>query len=386
MKNSVFIACLLLLAGCRESSLNESVSIVESDLRKEIHISDDVNLFCRCVRMFEDSTGQYLTIERESNSKTPDELVFYSLSDGRESYRVPVYKDGPNAIYGGLFGHSFLTRDTIVLTSKYTPDLYFINKNGELIKHYNIRIDGSCVSMIQCTLINAAVEFDQKGLAYISQEPPYGQTFDFNDCCLALSVDTATGEVKKSKLSFPFLYEMNSKRTIAHNDDYSLVKIGTDFVYAFTCLDSIMVTQDYKTAKMYNAKSQYAGVIPNEGLPRGTAHFEQMKRNLDPTYGNIIYDKYRDVIYRFYHFDDYGYKGNYGVDYLLSKGEFSIIVLNSDYEIIGETRFPRGKYAPRLFYVDKEGLWLSENNYERIGVDMSDSLMVFRCLKLDYAK
>ena len=41
---------------------------------------------------------------------------------------------------------------------------------------------------------------------------------------------------------------------------------------------------------------------------------------------------------------------------------FSIIILNKDYEIIGETKFPGNTYAHHLCFVGKKGLYISENN------------------------
>ncbi len=60
--------------------------------------------------------------------------------------------------------------------------------------------------------------------------------------------------------------------------------------------------------------------------------------------------------------------------------EFSIIVVNSDFEVIGETYFKAGIYAPTLFFVNEDGLYISENNTDN--PESSEDKLVFRCFKL----
>ena len=62
-----------------------------------------------------------------------------------------------------------------------------------------------------------------------------------------------------------------------------------------------------------------------------------------PKYWHIMYNKYRNVYYRFAEMP-YKLAPNES-PYDEPKGkEFSVIVLNEDFEIIGETRFPGKKY------------------------------------------
>ena len=59
---------------------------------------------------------------------------------------------------------------------------------------------------------------------------------------------------------------------------------------------------------------------------------------------------------------------------------FSIIILNKDYEIIGETKFPGNTYAHHLCFVGKKGLYISENNENNPQFD--ENKLVFRCFTL----
>ena len=44
---------------------------------------------------------------------------------------------------------------------------------------------------------------------------------------------------------------------------------------------------------------------------------------------------------------------------------FSIIILDKNFNIIGETVFPEYTYNPNLMYIDEKGLYISENHYKK---------------------
>ena len=107
-----------------------------------------------------------------------------------------------------------------------------------------------------------------------------------------------------------------------------------------------------------------------------------IKLNENPRYWHIMYDKYRNVYYRF---AEMPYKlASNESPYDEPKGkEFSVIVLNADFEIIGETKFPGKKYFYKKSFVGREGLYISENNLENPQFD--ENKLVFTCFKIKNA-
>ena len=108
------------------------------------------------------------------------------------------------------------------------------------------------------------------------------------------------------------------------------------------------------------------------------------KEAQEPDYFHLLYDKYRHVFYRFARMPFAvlpAAASPMGED---SGREFSIIILNDRYEIIGESKFPGSTYAYRLWFVGKKGLYLSLNNQENPCFD-EDKLM-FRCFSLQENK
>lgn len=90
-----------------------------------------------------------------------------------------------------------------------------------------------------------------------------------------------------------------------------------------------------------------------------------IKFNENFRYWYIMYDKYCNV---YYCFVEMFYKLVFNESfYEMFKGkEFFVIVLNVDFEIIGEIKFFGKKYFYKMSFVGREGLYIFENNLENL--------------------
>lgn len=64
----------------------------------------------------------------------------------------------------------------------------------------------------------------------------------------------------------------------------------------------------------------------------------------------------------------------------LWKEKFSVIILNKDFQIIGETLFPESIYNSYVFFVHKDGLYISRD-YQMI-YGQSEDYMTFELFNL----
>ena len=100
-----------------------------------------------------------------------------------------------------------------------------------------------------------------------------------------------------------------------------------------------------------------------------------------PKYFHMMYDRYRNVYYRFAEMPCKLAKDETPYDNFAPKArEFSVIILNDKFDIIGETKFPGNKYFYRMSFVGKDGLYISENNFANPEFD--ENKLVFSCFKL----
>ena len=184
-----------------------------------------------------------------------------------------------------------------------------------------------------------------------------------------------------TELRYPSIFNKDEIDYILYDPEISYTYTGKEVVVSLGQYDSIFVSSDFKHKKAYNAKSHY---LPHVRPVSQNLQIDLFKtihdRGLQPHYHHLMYDKYRKVFYRFALMPDDNIKPFSNNPHQ----SFSIIILNKDYEIIGETKFPGNTYAHHLCFVGKKGLYISENNENNPQFD--ENKLVFRCFTLQGRK
>ena len=184
-----------------------------------------------------------------------------------------------------------------------------------------------------------------------------------------------------TELRYPSIFNKDEIDYILYDPEISYTYTGKEVVVSLGQYDSIFVSSDFKHKKAYNAKSHY---LPHVRPVSQNLQIDLFKtihdRGLQPHYHHLMYDKYRKVFYRFALMPDDNIKPFSNNPHQ----SFSIIILNKDYEIIGETKFPGNTYAHHLCFAGKKGLYISENNENNPQFD--ENKLVFRCFTLQGRK
>lgn len=128
-------------------------------------------------------------------------------------------------------------------------------------------------------------------------------------------------------------------------------------------------------------KSRYIDDISND---KSTEKFIfWVKRNLEVSrYGDLIYDKYRDVYCRFV-YPNISLDNNVqwrGKSVYLRKS-ISISILDNKLNIIGETLFPESIYNSYVFFIYIEGLYV--NHDYKMNYKQSENYMTFELFYLN---
>lgn len=377
-----YIIILSLFSSCKDGNDNINLyTLIESSNKIEIPIDSDTKIYTRAMHYFEDTTGiEYITIEDSESIYDYNTINFYRLDSCKLSHKVKIEKEGVNGI-PRFYGHGICSLDNLFITGFGKNVIYQINRKGEILKKLDYEMSDNK---------EIATEFDLNSLVnktlVIEKSKIYGTQFplkkqikgaDFDKTPLCLTIDTCTGSVQKLPLNYPRLWESGNK--MGYNAHCSRAYDGKHFIYAFLTENDIIVTTDHIESKTYSIKSKYIDNIYSEGYPTDIS-FEEFNKavNEQAIYGNFIYDKYRNIYYRFAYpkctVDKYSF------EYIFCRKEFSIIIIDSNFKIIGETLFPAGKYASKLFFVNKEGLYLSENNIDN--PNTNENMLTFSCLKL----
>lgn len=375
------LICILFLCSCQKKSKNKYIyNIIETEKRIEIPIDSETNIYTRAMHHFIDNGIEYISIENSDNIKDYNTINFYRLDTKSLSHKIKIAKEGDNGV-PRFSGHGVCNLDNIFLSGFGTSILYQINRNGKIKKKYNY----SVTSKQEYTTDNDFNSLVYKPLIILGNKvylmqypvPPNANEKQLLNTSLSLEIDTLTNETIKLPLTYPALWKEG--KGMGLNPHCSRIYDGKQFVYAFRMNDNIITTTDHITSKTYPIKSKYISKLNTEGFSKNLS-FKDFEKRVDEqaVYGNIIYDKYRNVYYRFAYPECKIDKTYY--EYIFCRKEFSIIIIDENFNIIGETLFPAKKYAPGLFFVNKDGLYISENNVENSNT--SEDKLIFRCFSI----
>lgn len=383
---------LIISCGKKQSvSFDNQVSLAGSDTL--VFLLDNSTYYVsKAIFQFEDNGKEYLLFQNDRNRGKPRFIIF-DMEQRNVFKSVPLYEEGPNGI-AALSGGWPLDMNHFLVTAR-SPYCYMVDDSGNIIKRIKIwnydkeakgkMFENYCTSIFYSYYSSPAIIkdsllfFDQADVGY-PRKPE-----DWKNISMFAYANLNSGKMAKTELKYPSIFEEEEVWAAkSYSPEFSYAYTGEDVAMSFYQYDSIFVSSDFKHLRAYNAKSRYFPHVRPElyNTYKGVLVWLQ-EAYLKHRYHHLLYDKYRDVFYRFalqpYQFP----KGKLPTGEA-SGQEFSIVILNNKYEIIGETRFPGNTYLYRMCFVGKKGLYLSLNNQENPCFD-EDKLM-FRCFTLQENK
>ncbi|MCF0191743.1 MAG: DUF4221 family protein [Marinilabiliaceae bacterium] len=380
------IVSLILTIGCSSNKGDKHiVSMAETSSVKRIVVDANTNCMSENICYYEDSLGgEYITIlDKLSNS-----IDYYRLDSCVFSHRLTIDLQKNNLTE--LLSHGITERGELFVTTIMPPLLCKIDSKGDVLEKYELNSADSVaqtflnVNYTSSNYLPIVIE-ESKVYCPIDFETYSLWEENFEQIPLSMAIDTTTGVVKRLPLNYPIMF--NKEERGVHICSHSRIFDGERFVYSFGALSDLYVTQDFKAFEKYTAESIYLKQVNNKPFHGASATPYEYGNYLfcRAEYGNILYDMYRELYYRFCYLESQeaeGINGNNYLEYCLSKGRFSIQIFDKKLNMLGETLFESKRFAPRIFFLNESGLWLSENNVERD--DFCDDTLIFRCLKIEY--
>ena len=385
----LFIAALfvLIFMSCQSAKKNNTERQNEVELVAEkqlvFPLDEQTYYLSKSMFQFEENGKEYLHFE--NTRKSLYNIVIFDIENRQIAKQIPLHKTGPNWLSAVFGSRPSPGAQYILVAQNNISRISSINDKGEVIRNYNFQTPES-----QFTSLHLGSYYNTPGFVKdsclflkIGIPKPDMKREDWPKTHMFASLDLRTGKVKWVPIFYPPIFK----------EEYENIDGGYGFSYdynykenrlicGFFGYDSLMVTDDLKHIRWYNAKSRYLKSMRPK-LGNAMAGINSIIEFCEtPKYWHIMYDKYRNVYYRFAEMP-YKLAPNES-PYDEPKGkEFSVIVLNKDFEIIGETRFPGKKYFYKMSFVGREGLYISENNLENPQFD--ENKLVFTCFKIKKA-
>ena len=378
-----FLICALAVAlfcSCGNKGKNYSYTLQTVDTFLNYHLASDVKVPLMIRSCTDDAGKEYVYFQ---NGILPD-LLIYDIHNETLVKRVKFEIEGPNAIEGG-FSDGFMMTDCnhIYISSKVKPELYATDTAGCIKRKMSYAETADGYKPESCCIDNGAFQFID-GKLYL----PQGINFSFGKevmekSALLCRLDTLSGEVESLPFKFPKIGSSIHRGSPGNvNTDYQYCFNGQEFVYSFEYMDDLMVVNplthqvDYK-----RVRSRYIGEMKPFSSESTNIAVLQKESCEYPSYGKIIYDSCNKVYYRVVYVPQ---EIDKDVDALslfrTGRKQFSIMILDEDFNVIGEHLFPPYTYNPRLSFVSKGKLYISLNNI--MNPDYSDDVIRFQMVEL----
>jgi hypothetical protein len=382
MKNCVFLfifGCAFLWACSSKDSESPDKSLDEnlSHLGQLVLKMDSVSNFDFTeFQVVEEKGIEMLLVLNRVNFS----LDFYDLETGEMIKRTVIERNEKfpiRPLYGFFYHHA----DSIFLFNQMLLNgTTLVNGQGEVSTQYSPqKMDRSNPQEMMKSLVNHYSRADnmtiyEAGNLYFSDISLNGflnSDEEMKAFRPAVQMDLLKNEVTRiDKITVPDFYF--GKIWPLELGMFSRIRQGNFWIYSWNALDSLVVFDtNWNHVKSVNAKSEFAKPLKysaGAGVPKDIEIREKVSQT---TYSSLIYDAYRDVYYRFVNIGREMDDSDLEEQFPQVKNDFSIIVLDKDFNFLTEKRFPGKIHKPYKSFIGKKGLYLSRTNsfYEGLSED-----------------
>jgi hypothetical protein len=296
-------------------------------------------------------------------------LLFYDPATQKLAFATQFAAEGPDGV-GDACGFHAVSLDSIFLEG--SPLRFFLaDTSGRVKRTYSLqgKDDAQGYPILSyCTISNLNLAA-ATGPTYHFFRWPSGFEKDLavrRQPFLA-QLDLATGGAKMLPAFYPKFYHENFWSII--HMEAGITRAPSGFVFNFPASDSVYAWQDGQTVAHYAASRfittpiKPVASVPTteEGLDRPI--IEQQ------CYASLGYDPWRQVYYRiaWHPHDDLSNVGN--ILRIYAEKPCSIIILDKDLNIIGETMLPRDRYFTMRWFIGPKGLYISDAHPDNPDLD-----------------
>ena len=370
------VISLFCLLSCVDKKVQtkESFNLVASDKQLSFALDPNTKTFILALFPFTDETGkEYLTFQNQDQN----EILFYDMNSRKLEFKVKPAYEGPNGV-GQVLGYYVHTIDSIFLTLVGVCNIALIDKNAKLKDNISYEKSSDGTKLTQ----HYATSSTYCPIAMIDKE-----MYIMSGCNRWLEKDPISAVINmedKTIHAFPYYYPSflgadNKAKRAGIEEHLSRCFDGKHFVYSFHFDETIYIaSQDHDSIKEVKVKSKY---IDKVRLLDDYGNLTITDACENPNYGNLLFDKYRNVYYRIAYPETEIEKEVKGMELLqYGRKNFSIIILDKNFNIIGETLFPDYTYNSTVMFVREDGLYISDSHY--LNPDYSDDVLSFKCFTL----
>jgi hypothetical protein len=359
----LFSVVLMVSTGsCKSNSHEATFELLAKEPIVQIELDSLTSNVSNWLSFFYDSeqdSGLVFSIDNDQN-----ELELYSLESGGLVSKLKFQEEGPAGV-GRLSAISILALDSILIFPPFTNEYFGGNLTNKTLKKGEFQKPDGFSSINSQTRFFRSIPFLKDN--YLYTKTLFGGNYllleneELSGKPLMYRVDLSDGAVEFSKFTFPDDYWADGKR----HYEFSSALNDNQLVFSFHSDHNIYYGVSFdEPLKKKLAKSKYLSQ-EFEDLPLGSdANARRRYFATTGHYGNLLYDQFRDVYYRFCYPKKEVEKDEDLRELVMFPQEFSVMILNSELDVIGETLLGNNddKYATSNVFVGPAGLYISVNH------------------------
>ena len=355
MKIILFLYLSIFLFACNKED-NSEVYLEKSGNELSLSLDSDTKSNTKSLYLYKNKAGkEYITFQNQFKN----EIYFYNFKNQNFEFKLAPNLDGNNGV-GMFFGYYIQNLDSIFLTNSEIEEISLIDSSAKLKEQlvYDKASDGTLLrKSFSTTNYYRPLTIIENKIYAISR-----CNRNTHPNPVSITIDLKTKKVDYLPFEYPILQNnINKMKAFGLEDQFSRTFDGNHFVYSFYFEEDIFVTSiDHKIIERKKVKSKYMNSVRLLD-DFGKSTIQNACEN--PNYGNMIYDPYRSVYYRIAFPEiefEHKLKMNEAMELLdYGRKRFSIIIIDKEFNIIGETLFPDYSYNPGIMFVREDGLYIS---------------------------
>ncbi len=358
------IIFLSLFFSCSKAKINRNdlkgnfkfSHTLEQDHEVSFPLDAETPQSLKSIQVYENDSIRLFTFLNDYNNA----VYFYDYDKRKPIKKILFEREGPNGTSSSVLGHYIKSMDSIFLFSYKTKFLFLFNSKADLINKFHTK-------PIRKKYLPSAYPNNGTSMTYFDDHMyliGYTGGEFMNEDSLNRPIVTIQN-LKDKSVKYAMGYPSSYRKGNWGGAQFRLCKWDYNpktqkFIFSFPN-EHYLYTSDFsdKTEKFY-AGSIYSGNIKSLDVPKMRGKNKPRRRRLyatNPSYLSIVYDRYRDVYYRFAQQPVKEYDDEKDNCY---HKPFSIIILDNSFNIIGEKKMEMEEYinSPYIYFVTKEGLHL----------------------------
>lgn len=374
MKLYWLIFIVISLLACQNREFPNGYNLIATEHYLSFPIDDETKLPYHVVD-FEDHGKKYISFLNGWK-----ELLIYDVEQEKLVKKI-TFEDLTSRNNGNeISSYNILDFNTIFLSTGYGNRLYLTDTTARTISQILYLETSEGQSLIP-TLYPPIIINDNSIYLHQGINRKYGKNC-MGQSPLGAMVDTLLKKITATPLCYLNLYSNEELAYSTHGNRNWCCYDGKRLLYSYDTKDSLITLDtNFKQRKSHWSKSRFIDDVSSGSNFNWNLNQILKKTCESPSYGNIIYDKYRNVYYRIaYPEVDFERDEDFLAVFRGGRKQFSIIILDEDLNVVGETLFPPYTYNPKVLFVDKDGLYISISHYKR--EDYSDDWLRFQRIDL----